>query len=349
MASTIWFDLDNSPHVPLFRPILAELRERGETVFVTAREFAQTKDLLSFWGIEHTMVGAHGGKSKVRKVLNLLERSSALMRAVPKRGISLAVSHGSRAQLVAAKRMLIPSILMLDYEYTENRIFNLLARHLLVPAAIPDKRLVEAGFRMKKVIRYEGFKEEIYLKDFVPDPGFRKVIGVENERILVTIRPPSMTGNYHEVRSEGLYRQALRHCAAHPNVHCLIVNRTPAELAIIPDELRRDGRVTLLSKPVDGLQLLWHSDVVISGGGTMNREAALLGVPTFSIFTGRRPYLDEHLQSQGRLTFIETTEQVGSIPFSKRVIPTQYVASNKGLAATLTELLVSLSEKEVTK
>lgn len=340
----LWFDLDNSPHVPLFRPILSALKDRGEATLVTAREFAQTRELLSLWKIDHTLIGAHGGRGKLGKIVNLLERSNALVKTVGDKAIALAVSHGSRTQLLAAKRLSIPSLLMLDYEYTESRIFNLLATHILMPAAIPDKRLAGAGFNLKKVRRYGGFKEEIYLRDFVPEPEFRKTIGVEEDSILVTVRPPSTTGNYHDDRSEALYREVLRHCAQSVDVHCLIVNRTAAEIDIIPEELRRDGRVTLLAKPVDGVQLLWHSDVVVSGGGTMNREGALLGVPTFSIFTGRRPYLDEHLHSQGRLRFIDQPSEVASIPLVKRSMPSAYVPTNVDLAGIITEMILGMKK-----
>ena len=338
----LWFDLDNSPHVPLFRPILSELDRRGKEYIVTAREFAQTRELLGLWGIPHHLVGEHGGKSKLKKVANLLARSSALKRAVSGKKIDAAISHGSRTQVVAAWRMQVPAIVMLDYEYTEARIFNTLAQKLIMPAAIPDERLRKAGFNLRKVVRYNGFKEEIYLESFVPQPEFRREIGIDKNTILVSIRPPSTTGNYHDERSESLFRACLEHFSSVPNTHCLVVNRTAAEERLIPVELRRSGKVTLLTKPVDGLQLLWHSDLVLSGGGTMNREAALLGTPTYSIFTGQKPYLDEYLQSQGRLLFIDIPGQIRSIPVVKREIPSAFTPQMKGMASGVTDLLLDI-------
>jgi predicted glycosyltransferase len=338
----IWFDFDNSPHVPLFRPILRELERRPVPFIVTARDFAQTKELLSLWSIEHTLVGRHGGAGKMGKIVNLFQRAGQLRRVAKPAQPRLAVSHGSRTQVLAARWMGIPALVMLDYEFTESRIFNSLCRFILVPSMIPDARLSAAGFKLNKVLRYHGFKEEIYLADFVPRSGFRQEIGVAEDEILVTVRPPSMTGNYHDARSEGLFTACLKHFSSIAKCHVLISNRTVAEKSLWVAGAGK-GRVSVLSRAVDGLQLLWHSDLVVSGGGTMNREAALLGVPTFSIFTGRRPYLDEYLSTQGKLQFIERTDEVSSIQPTKRSISNAYRPSNNRLALQVTDLIIDLS------
>ena len=312
---------------------------------MSARDFAQTKDLLALWNVEHALIGNHGGKGKLRKVVNLFQRAAALSRAVSDRKAEMAVSHGSRSQVLAAWRLGIPSVLMLDYEFTESRIFNTLATHLLMPVHIPDKRLADAGFNLRKVVRYPGFKEEIYLRDFVPQADFRRSFSVNETDILITLRPPSTTGNYHDARSEELFRACVQHLTSDNNTHCLIVNRTSAEARLIPEAMRKRQNISFLRHPVDGLQLMWHSDLVISGGGTMNRESALLGVPTYSIFTGRRAYLDEHLQEMGRLRFIESEGQVRSIPIVKREINGRFSAGNKGLAAQIVDTILSLQSK----
>jgi predicted glycosyltransferase len=342
----LWFDLDNSPHVPLFRPILAELDLRKLPYTVTARDFAQTEDLLRLWNIPHQLIGRHAGKNKLAKIVNLFQRASALSSFVRDKSVSLAISHGSRTQLVAAKRLGVRSLLMLDYEYTEARIFNLLSTYLLMPSAIPDERLASAGFNLRKVIRYHGFKEEIYLKNFVPDPVFRDRLGISTEKILVTIRPPSTVGNYHDPVSESLFRACLQHFSSDDRVHCLVVNRTRKEIEILPPDVLAKGNVTLLKGVVDGLQLIWHSDIVISGGGTMNRESSLLGVPTYSIFTGRKPYLDEHLAAQGRLTFVNSAADIGSIPVVKRTIGTSFVPHNSHLSSYITDLILDLKARK---
>ena len=313
----LWFDLDNSPHVPLFRPVFNYLEDQGIDYFVTARNFAQTKELLELFNIQHSLIGGHGGKSKFKKLINLFDRGNQLYKMVKKLPIKLAINHGSRTQLIAAKRLGIKAITMLDYEYTEHYIFNLLANYLIMPVYIPDEYLKKNGFNLNKIIRYNGFKEELYLKYFKPDINFRKQLGITENTILVVFRPPSMTGNYHDNKSEKLLIAGLNYFSQDKDVVCLIVNRTEYEKNFILSKIKKQKNIKFLEKPVDGLQLLYAADYAISGGGTMNREAALLGTKTFSIFTGKRPYLDSFLQEQGRLTFIEKIEDFNKIEVKK--------------------------------
>jgi predicted glycosyltransferase len=341
----IWIDLDNSPHVPLFRPILVEFERRGIRTFVTARAHAQTKDLLELWSMHYSLVGIHGGRSPFRKISNLMHRTVSLATLVRGKRIALSISHGSRSHLVASRLLRIPYLMMADYEYTEKTLSNLLADYILVPNVIPESRLIAAGYKMRKVIRYRGFKEEIYLNNFVPLESFRSTLNIDTRSVLVTLRPPSVTANYHDIESERLYRRCLSRFSSYPSVICLIANRTSSELALIPHGIRSRNNVRVLDHTVDGLQLLWNSDLVVSGGGTMNREAALLGVPTYSIFTGRKPYLDEYLQDQGRLKFIDSYDQIERIPLRKRSIKLRYRPQNEGLVQSLVDLILDIRKR----
>jgi predicted glycosyltransferase len=341
----IWFDFDNTPHVPLYRPILRELQARGVETFVTSRLHAQTEDLLRMWEIPHVTVGTYGGKSLWKKVGNLLQRAHALSRVARPKPITLSVSHNSRTHMVASKWLGLRYLGMDDYEYSEQRLANLLADYLLMPVHIPDERLAGAGFNLKKVIRYNGLKEEIYLKDFVPEPGFRERLGIDEQTILVTRRPPSTTANYHDEKSEILFRKCLQHFSSAPDTYCLIVNRTDAERKLVSQTLVDEGKVGWLPRAVDGLQLLWHSDIMLGGGGTMNREAALLGLPTYSIFTGRRPSVDEYLQAQGKLRFINDNNDVDAIPIQKRDIQRAYLPTNANLASWITDLILDINDR----
>ena len=341
----LWFDLDNSPHVPLFRPIIKRLADEKMGYFVTAREFAQTEGLLDYWNIPHSFIGKHGGKNKVKKVLNLVQRSVQLGYAVKGKNISLAVSHGSRTQVFAAFMMGIPSVVMLDYEFTESRIFNCFSSYLYMPAIIPDNRLKEAGFNLKKVLRYNGLKEEIYLAGFRPELGFRENCGLSDDVILVAIRPPAVLGNYHDTRSERLFLACLSEFSQLPNTHILIVSRTGEDKKLIPENLLKRANITFLQGVVDGLQLIWNSDVFISGGGTMNRESALLGVPTYSIFSGRKPYVDEYLAENNRIKFLEDETSVKNVVPQKRKISQDISLKHSGLADEVHETLLALAQK----
>jgi len=314
MKKTIWFDLDNLPHVSLFRPIFYELDKRNVKYIVTARDFNHTLEQLKYWNINHTAIGLHGGKNKFKKILNLFERSYQLKRYIKSfDNIGLAVSHGSRTQVVAAKWLGIKSLVMMDYEYTETKLFNYFSTYMLIPRFIPDSRLASVGLNLKKVVRYNGFKEQIYLNSFNPDKSFRKQINISDESILVVIRPPALASNYHDPKSEELLISGLNYFSNNENTICLILSRTSEDKDFILSQIATSNKIRFLEKQVDGLQLLYSADITVSGGGTMNRESALLGTESYSIFTGRRPYLDEYLEKQGKLTFINQPDDFYNI------------------------------------
>lgn len=339
----IWFDLDNSPHVPIFRPIFYELKKRNIEFIITARNFAQTIELLNLWGIEHLAIGMHAGKNKIKKILNLPVRSIQLYSAVNKIPLNLAVSHGSRTQLIASKAIGIKSVLMMDYEYTEKFIFNHFATYLLIPELIPVSRLKKAGVNLKKVIQYKGFKEELYLPYFYPDPTFRAKIGVD-ENLLVVIRPPSLVGNYHDPKSEMLLLNVIEHFLKNKDAVILITARTELDRNLIKTRFPKNINIRFLKNVVDGLQLLYAADVAISGGGTMNRESALLGTETYSIFTGRRPYLDEYLQENKKLKFIESIKDILEIDNLKRR-KKGTLKFNNNLSSDITDAIISIAIK----
>jgi len=340
----IWFDLDNSPHVQIFQPIFKELEKQEEEYFITARDYAQTVDLLDYYKIPYTLIGRHGGKNKIKKVLNLLGRSYQLYSFVRYKDYSIAISHGSRSQLVANTIKNKKSILMFDYEYTESRIFNALADYLLVPKFIPDERLEEAGFNLKKIIKYNGFKEELYLSGFQPDHNFRKAIEVDNDKILVVLRPPSIVSNYHNSLSEKIMVKIIKHFINNPDVIVLVIPRTNVDEEFIKKNIPIGENIRFLKKAVDGLQLVYAANIFISGGGTMNREAALLGTTTYSIFTGRRPYLDEYLSKLNRLQFISDIEDISKINFND-VSKKPQLRQSDNLVNEITRLILQLKNQ----
>ncbi len=312
----IWIDMDNSPHVPVFKPLISIFRERGIRVTITARDYAQTIPLLRYWKIDHIQVGKHGGKNKINKVINLAYRSMQLIRLMRNKKVDLALSHGSRSMVVAAKMLSIRTVTMLDYEYTETGIFNFFSDWLLIPELIPVERLKDAGLDLKKVIRYEGFKEELYLSDFIPDESLRGKLEIPEKNILLTLRPSALLGNYHNPLSEKIILALLRKLYEIETVTILVVSRSAEDKQMIRQEF--GDKIRFLEQAVDGLQLIWNSDIFVSGGGTMNREAALMGVPAYSVFTGRKPYLDEYLEHEGRLAFINTVSDIDKILITKR-------------------------------
>lgn len=319
----VWIDFDNAPHVPLLVPVARELERLGYDVFATARDFTQTVSLLDTSGINYQLLGRGFGKSRASKILSLFLRLVILLLRVRGREISFALSHGSRTQTVCAWLKRIPCVVMTDYEYTESWIFRTFATRILAPGAIPLAVLTERGFDQEKIRQYNGLKEHLYLPDFSPDRDFRGRSGIPEDRILVTIRPPGTTSNYHDRRSEELCLALIEYLLRFEQTFLIILPKHRHERNMLVDYLRmntREERWNIPDMPLPGLQLLWHSDLVVSGGGTMNREGALLGVPTYSIFTGRRGAVDRYLESVGKLRFVGSIEEIQSIPVRKRDI-----------------------------
>lgn len=336
----IWFDFDNSPHIQIFRPILKNLNNKKKEYLITARDFAQTTGLLKLYDIPYIEIGRYGGKNKIAKIFNLYSRSTELKNKLKSRKLRLAVSHGSRTQVIASGRMGIDSIVLLDYEYTENKIFNRFAKQILMPKVIPDARLKSSGFDLKKIVRYNGLKEEIYLNGFIPDLTFRQKLNVYNNEILVLIRPPGMTSNYHDERSEDILLYFIKKLLTVNNLKIIVASRTKVDRDFIEKKFSKNSNLRFLEKPVDGLQLIYNSNITISGGGTMNRESALLGTKTYSIFSGRKPFVDEYLESKGLITFVHSKKQVDDLIIEKSVKTSDFKISNN-VADEITNFIIN--------
>lgn len=329
---SVWFDLDNSPHVPLFVPIIQELRARGIDVLVTAREHSQTVDLLHLYGMTATfdVVGRHYGGGKFNKLKGTFLRAAELVRHVRKTGkqIAVAVSHGSRSMVLAARWLNVPVITMYDYEYTETTIFNRLSDIVLTPDALPENVLDKIGVPKRKRRRHEGLKEEVYIRRFSFDPDLRESflnesgLKLADDSVLVAVRPPATTANYHDPKAEKILRAVLRHIAICDRATAVIAPRTREQAAEIEDltgqERLPQDRFVILAKAVNGLDLAFASDLLISGGGTMNREAALLGVSVYSIFSGRLGSVDAQMEHDGLITFVRSESEVGKIKLVRR-------------------------------
>jgi predicted glycosyltransferase len=326
----IWIDLDNSPHVPLFAPIIKHYRMRGVEVIVTARDHAQTIELLNLYEFQGTysVIGRHYGKSKIDKIRGLLARAKQLVSHIKKQDkeISVTVSHGSRSMVLAARWLKIPIVTMYDYEFTETRIFNIFSDRVLVPDRIPESTLNEIGLPIYKRGKYPGIKEELYVSKFQGAQNFRETLfakhNVSDDKVLAVLRPPATTANYHDAHGEVLFTAIIQLLISSNEIFTVVVPRTREQAAEIREIIasRPDftAPCTILDEAVDGLDLIYAADLVISGGGTMNREAALLGVPVYSIFAGRQGALDKQMESERLITFIRDNGDLSKIKLKRR-------------------------------
>jgi predicted glycosyltransferase len=305
----VWIDIDNSPHVPFFLPIIEELEKRGLELILTARDMYQVCDLLEFFNLPCKVIGGHYGKNKVLKVLGSCLRAAQLAPTAAKFRPSIALSHGSRAQILACKALGIPTIMMHDYEYSTKTGF-IEPDWTLMPDVIPDSTMSK---RPGRSLKYPGLKEDVYVPRFRPDPSILNRLGISPDSLVVTLRPPATEAHYHNPESEKLFAETLQLLAEKPFVRAVTLPRNAKQ----GDQLRGEwaeliarGSMIIPEAPVDGLNLIWFSDLVISGGGTMNREAAALGVPVYSIFRGKIGAVDRYLAENGRLILLENIEDV---------------------------------------
>lgn len=309
----VWVDVDNAPHVQIFRPIIRRLRERGADVVVTARDRTYVPDLLRAASIDHTVIGKGQPKGAAAKATALAGRAAALARFAAREHFDVAVGHGSRSLPPAARIAGVPNLTMFDYEHVSTWLFRRFCDRILIPRAVAG---TVVGQRPGGPWRtFDGFKEEIYLADFTPDPAIRVKLGVAEDEVLVVVRPPSRTAHYHDAASEAILDAVARRIGMGQGVRAVWLRRDASE--VVPDSARA-ANIIIPDAPLDGLSLIAAADLAISGGGTMNREAALLGTPAYSIFTGLAGALDEELIRTGRLTAVRDPEAVAAIPLIKK-------------------------------
>jgi predicted glycosyltransferase len=302
----VWIDLTNSPHVLVMRPVIDVLRADGHEVRVTARDFAQTLALCERFGIEHTAVGRHRGGRLAAKGLGLAQRSGALVRWARRQGrFDLALGHGSNDVTVAAALLRIPCSTTFDYEWAtvQHTVNCRLAQAVVVPEAIPPERLDRYGAR-RKLQRYAGLKEEYYLADFEPDPAVLAELSLDANQPIVVVRTPPAVSLYHRFEHDtfGAVLAKLRDEGA----QTVVLPRTPEQRA----ELSAAGGFTIPERAIDAQSLIAYADLVISAGGTMNREAVALGTPVLSSFEGRLGAVDERLIAEGRLKLLRDPAEV---------------------------------------
>jgi uncharacterized protein len=335
----IWIDLANSPQVLFFRPILSQLYCAGHDVFITSRNYAQTIALANQYGILNTPIGQHGGRKWSGIIRGNLGRVIELtMWARTKPKIDLAISHNSYTQAVAAKWLGIPFITMMDYEHQPlNHLCFRIAQRVIVPESFPDNMLRVFG-SLSKARKYDGIKEEVYLADFQQKPDFLEEEGFEPEKVLVVVRPPAPWTAYHRFEN-ALFDEVMQYLAKFNGAAIIFLPRIASQ----GEWARHLGIKNLIvpTKTLNGPNLLSSADVVISGGGTMNREAAVLGTPTYTVFKGRMGAVDNALIERGRMIQIAQIEDTERIRIQKKYLGQESMVCKPELVKQVTGLILS--------
>jgi len=340
----IWIDLDNSPHVPFFKPIAEELERRGYSVVFTARDCFQVRKLADLMKLNYRCIGHHYGKHTVAKLAGIVVRALQLLPYVLPRRPQLAVSHGSRSMFALASLLGIPTITIIDYEYIRWAWYLGYAWAML-PEVIPATAL---KLSRDRILRYPGIKEDVYVPSFRPDPTIKRTLGIANGEIVVTLRPPANEAHYHNPESEVLLDVVFEMISQTANLKVVLVPRTvkqESELRTQWPELFESGKAIVPKHAVDGLDLIWASDVVISGGGTMNREAAALGVPVYSIFRGKTGAVDKYLAKSGRLILLQSADEVReNLKLVRRDIGNRNLGMKRDALGAIVDQIVEIAE-----
>jgi len=314
----VWIDLANSPHVLFFAPLVREFERRGIEVTCTARDFAQTLGLARLHRLRVDPIGRHGGRSAIGKAREIVSRAAALRRFARTARPDVAVSHNSYAQALAARSLGIPFVTLMDYEHTPaNHIGFRMASRILLPGVVPDGSVARYGASPRKVKRYAGFKEQVYLEDFEPEAGvFGGLLADDVVRrcVVAVARPPADFAIYHRFENP-LFDLWLDRAGRDPGVRVVLLPRTREQgdrtLAL------RLPSVVVPDRVIDGPNLVYHADLVVSAGGTMNREAAVMGVPAYSLFAGKKGAVDAALEHLRRLVFVRGAGELGAIRLVK--------------------------------
>src|SRR3954452_14405082 len=298
----VWVDLTNPAHVVVLRPLVALLEADGHDVTLTARPLSHTTELLDDWGHPYTAIGHHGGASRVGKALAAGSRTAQAFAFARGKRFDYGLAHGSTDLPPVGRLLRIPNTTMFDYEWArlQHELNCRLATNVLVPDAIPAERLAPYGARPPKLVRYPGLKEEYYLADFEPDQSALRELGVDPEHVVAIVRTAPSYALYLGGSENELLPRLLRRLLDE-NAQVIVLART--------DEQRRalrelDPGLVVPERAVDGRSLAALADLVVSAGGTMIREAAVLGTPVWSIFEGRLGALDEPLEREGWIRFL---------------------------------------------
>jgi predicted glycosyltransferase len=297
----VWVDLTNTAHVLVLRPLVELLERGGHEVTLTARPLSHTVELLEQWGHPHTVLGGHGGATRLGKTRAALGRVPLLVRFARGQRFDCGLAHGSTDLPPACRLVRIPNTTMFDYEWAslQHHANCRLASRVLVPDAIPAERLARYGARPPKLVRYPGLKEEYYLSDFVPDERLRDQLGIDRKLVLCVVRTAPSYALYLHGSENALLTELLKHLNRDERTACVVLTRTAEQRqALAASGLER---LIVPERAVDGSSLVAFADLLVSAGGTMNREAAVLGTPVWSIFEGKPGAVDDMLRAQGRL------------------------------------------------
>jgi hypothetical protein len=292
-VKTLWFDFTNPPHVNFYLPLIRHFEQKGYSTFLTARDFVETSKLLEINKLQYQLIGKHGGGNKISKVFQLFRRDLLLALAV--RNFDISFSSNYDAPLISWLKKK-PALVFDDNDISPNWLYSNFARYVVSPAAMDKEAMYKMGIAGEKLITYNGYKENIYIADYIPDPGFLSGLPF---RDFVVVRPENMQASYVSkgavsivpVLVEKLNRQGI---------NVLYMPRYPGDRSLVSPH----DRLFIAGTALNGLDVCYHSNAVLTGAGTFSREAAAMGVPAVSFYAGNEFLgVDRQLFADGKVFF----------------------------------------------
>jgi len=333
----IWVDIANPPQVLFMQPLIREMQKRNHSVTITTRHHSEALELADQYGLQHKAIGAHGGSSLIGKEIAIVLRALKLAQYLANKKIELAVSGSSYSQALAAKLLRIPFVTLVDYEGNPGlNIVCRTAQKILTPCFFSNQNLYRYGASANKIVYYNGLKENIYLDLFIPDPSFLEKNGIPPEKYLITMRPESDVSAYHPFENP-LFDEALEYIASQKNTLIVLLPRHAKQREKY--EALGLANVIIPSHALNGPNLVYYSDLVVGAGGTMNREAVVLGSRVYSLFKGELGSVDRHLIEAGKMHWIENRSEIPTISIQKKHISPRYRADDT-LAREVTDLIL---------
>ena len=305
----IWIDLINTSHPVFFKSLIGEL-DRAHQVCLTARDRSETVALARELGMTPRVIGTDFSNRAV-KAANHALRTLALFARAPRFDVALA--FGGSTSVAVARARAKPSVVFHDNDLIFTRATRagtletkVMARadHIIIPAAFPAQVLLNRGARRKSIHQFEGYKEDVYIADYRPDPGFPARLPFTD---FVVLRPEALFAAYVSETSSIVPELIKALVAGRTNV--VYLPRIKADLSHI-ETLRGSSHLFVPQQALNGLDLCWYSQAVLTGSGTFAREAACLGTTAVSFFPERLLAVDQRLVDEGRMLHSRSVDKI---------------------------------------
>ena len=272
----IWFDILTPKQYLFFEYFIQKLRKQHK-IFCTSRKYEQVNGIRKFGSINPVIVGKHGGKNNVNKLLASLERSKLLTKRIERSDPDLLVSFCSPEASRVAFGLGIPHIAFSDSPHAKAvmKLSLPYATKLLTPWIIPKGDFAEFGIDDRNIIKYRAIDAAVIIKNYKKSKQKKS-----NAKKIILIRPEETEAAYITKKSKTV------------KIIKKIVEKFPDEQKIVLSRYKDQSNnlkkifgadISLLSKPVNGKELLSKVDCFVGSGGTMTAESGLLGIPTISL------------------------------------------------------------------